>query len=416
MGLVVLGLNHKTAPVELRERVVFAQNELGSILQDLNSSLTQESLIVSTCNRTELYAVTDDPAQVRRWLVDRHAIGETDAHTLYELCDHQAMEHAFAVASGLDSLILGEPQILGQLKDAYRVAQEADTVGPILNRLFQNTFFVAKRVRTETHIGAQSVSVAAAAVSLTKQIFTNLTHHTALLVGAGETIELTARHLHAHGLKKMLIVNRSLERAEKLALEFNAAALPLANLNSHLQEADILVSATASPVPLIRKDAVGAALKARRHKPILMIDLAVPRDVEPSVAEFEDVYLYAVDDLKAVISENLKAREEAATQARAVIREEVARIRSESRVQIAVPTIRELRAQAEAHKTHTLTEAKRQLHNGRSADEVMAYLADTLTHRIIHSPSHALRKALERGDDSLIEAARTLFELDDEVE
>jgi len=416
MSLVVLGLNHKTASVELRERLVFAQNELEPTLQKLNADLTQESVILSTCNRTEIYAVTPNPQQLRHWLEQFHNLHTPIGDHVYVYTETQAIEHAFKVAAGLDSLILGEPQILGQLKDAYRTAQNAGTVGPQLNRLFQNTFSVAKRIRTETQIGSQSVSVAAAAVSLAKQVFTNFSDHTALLVGAGETIELTARHLHAHGLNRMLIVNRSLERAEKLALEFNAAAVPLANISRHLHEADIVVSATASPTPLIHTHDVASALKTRRHKPMLMIDLAVPRDIEPGVAEFEDVYLYAVDDLKAVIADNLKAREDAAVEALGLIQEELNRVQSETRGQMAIPTIRELRAQAAAFSAQTLADAKRQLHNGRPAEEVLSYLADTLTHRIIHAPSHALRKALEQGDASLIQAARQLFELDDDSE
>jgi glutamyl-tRNA reductase len=414
MSLVVFGLNHKTAPIEVRERVVFAPENIPSVLNELTQGLSDEALIVSTCNRTELYAVTQDPHALKTWLERFHEVDLSNV--LYEHHGNQAVRHAFGVASGLDSLILGEPQILGQLKDAYRFAQKAGTVGPYLNRLFQNTFSVAKRVRTETQIGAQSVSVAAAAVSLAKQVFSNFNQHTALLIGAGDTIALTARHLHGHQLNRMLIANRSLERAEKLALEFNAAAIPLSNIANHLHEADLIVSATASPEPIIQVADVAKALKARKHKPILMIDLAIPRDIEPDVQQFEDVYLYAVDDLQAVIEENLKIREQGAQQAQVLIQEELERFNTESRAQLAIPTIREIRSHAEQLKAHTLSDAKRQLAQGRDPNDVLSYLADTLTHRIIHAPSHALRQALERGDTGLIDAARQLFELDSDPE
>lgn len=414
MSLVVIGLNHKTAPVELRERVVFTDQNLPAVLTELTQGLASESLIVSTCNRTELYAVTADKDALVGWLERYHAISL--GGSLYAYADRDAITHAFRVASGLDSLILGEPQILGQLKDAYRAAQAAGTVGPYLNRLFQNTFSVAKRVRTETQIGAQSVSVAAAAVSLAKQVFSGFENHTALLVGAGETIALTARHLHTHHLKRMVIANRSFDRAQKLGLEFNALAIPLSNVAAHIHEADLVVCATASPEPIIWAKDVALALKKRRHKPILMIDLAIPRDIDPNVAQFEDIYLYAVDDLKAVIEENLKVREQGAIEAHAVIEEELERFQTESRAQQAIPTIRELRAHAENIRRRTLEDAKRQLANGRPTGEVLSYLADTLTHRIIHAPSHALRQALEQGDASLIRAARQLFELDLEDE
>jgi len=412
MPLVVVGINHRTAPVEVREKVVFDSTTLSDALRALARGGAHENVIVSTCNRTELYCVTDEPHALGSWLESYHGVGRSLAGALYEHRDGAAVEHAFSVASGLDSMVLGEPQILGQLKDAYRAAQDSGTAGPLLNRLFQATFSVAKRVRTETRIGANAVSVASAAVSLARQIFAGFGQHTALLVGAGETIALAARHLHAQGLKRMIIANRSLDRAESLAAEFNASAITLDALAAHLADADIVVSSTASPVPVITAVDVAAALGARRHRPMFLVDIAVPRDIEPAVGEFEDVYLYTIDDLHAVVSQNLQARQDEASQARLLINEEVARFMSGLRSQHAVPTIRELRAAAEQVRAQTLEDAARLLAHGRSPEDALAYLAETLTHRLLHPPTHALREAGESGDATLVAAARRLFELD----
>jgi glutamyl-tRNA reductase len=318
------------------------------------------------------------------------------------------------VATGLDSMVIGEPQILGQLKDAYRAAQEAGTAGVLLNRLFQSTFAVAKRVRTETNIGANAVSVASAAVGLARQIFSGLERHTALLVGAGETIALTARHLHAHGLRRMIIANRTLARAEALAEEFNASAITLDSLAQHLPQADIVISSTASPVPVITLHDTKAALVARKRKPIFMVDIAVPRDIEPEIAELEDVYLYSLDDLQQFIRDNLQARYDAADQARTLIEEEVHRFHLALRGQDAVPAIRALRATAEVRRQQTLEQAQRLLAAGKTPAEALEYLAMTLTSRLIHTPTQTLREAGEQGDEELVAAARRLFGLERE--
>jgi glutamyl-tRNA reductase len=416
MPLVVVGINHRTAPVEVREKVVFDPSHLPDALRALATGGARENVIVSTCNRTELYCVTDSPAELGRWLESYHGVGYALKDCLYEHHDATAVAHAFAVASGLDSMVLGEPQILGQLKDAYRAAQQAGTVGPQLNRLFQSTFSVAKRVRTETRIGANAVSVAYAAVSLARQIFAGFTQHTALLVGAGETIALAARHLHSQGLKRMIIANRSLDRAQLLAAEFNASAITLDALPNHLAEADIVVSSTASPTVVITAADVDAALTARRRRPMFMVDIAVPRDIEAAVADFEDVYLYTIDDLQSFVTQNLKAREDEAREARILIDEEVARFLSGLRGQHAVPTIRELRSTAEQIRQQTLEQALRLVHSGRTPEDALAYLADTLTHRLIHPPTHELRHAGEAGDEALVSAARRLFRLDADSE
>ena len=416
MPLVVVGINHRSAPVEVREKVVFDSTLLPHALQSLAADGARENVIVSTCNRTELYCVADNAADLGRWLAEYHNLPAGLDDCLYLHQDDRAVEHAFAVAAGLDSMVLGEPQILGQLKDAYRVAQDHGTAGPLLNRLFQATFSVAKRVRTETRIGANAVSVAYAAVSLARQIFAGFQSHTALLVGAGETVALAARHLHSQGLKRMIIANRSLDRAQGLAAEFNASAITLDALPSHLAEADIVISSTASPQPVILTADVAAALEARRRKPMFMVDIAVPRDIEPGVGDFEDVYLYSIDDLQGFVNQNLKAREDEAREARLLIDEEVGRFMASLRGQQVVPTIRELRTTAEKVRADTLDQAMKLLAAGRSPADAMAFLADTLTHRLVHAPTHALREAGSAGDDELVRAARRLFHLDADEE
>ncbi len=413
MLLVLVGLNHKTAPVEVREKVAFDAEQLPAALADLTGpGGAHEALIVSTCNRTEVYCVVAarSPVDPANWLTRWHQQADLHEH-LYHFEGDAAVQHAFEVASGLDSMVIGESQILGQLKDAYRTAQDCGTAGALLNRLFQSTFSVAKRVRTETHIGANAVSVASAAVGLARQIFSNLERHTALLVGAGETIALTARHLQAHGLRNMIIANRTLSRAEALAAEFNASAITLDALPHHLAQADIVISSTASPVPVITLKDTQAALVARKRKPIFMVDIAVPRDIEPEIGQLEDVYLYSLDDLQQSISDNLQARHGAADQARLLIAEEVQRFHISLRGQDAVPAIRALRAAAEVRRLQTLDQARRLMASGKTPEEALEYLASTLTSRLIHVPTQTLREAGEHGDAALVEAARRLFGL-----
>jgi len=412
MPFLVLGLNHRSAPVELREQVVFSGTDLTDALAALGKVPgVRESVIVSTCNRTELYCHTDrEGVDLNTWLEQWHDLGDSRIReNLYQIEDSRAVAHVFSVASGLDSMILGEPQILGQLKDAYRVAQESGTAGPFLNRLMQATFQVAKRVRTQTRIGESSVSVAAAAVNLARTVFADFGNHTALMVGAGETIELAARHLHANGLRRMIVANRSLDRAQALAEEFKGFAITLDALPAHLPEADIVISSTASPAPLITLEATRAALKARKRRPMFMADIAVPRDIEPEVATLEDVYLFTIDDLQNVVSENLESRREAARDADKLIATEVDRFEQQLKTLDAVPAIRQLRSEAESVKAQTLEQARRLLASGRDPSEVIDFLATTLTNRLMHSPSQRLREAGEKGEPALIEAALQLF-------
>ena len=358
MSLVVVGINHRTAPVEVRERVVFEPARIPEALQQLrNLPDVHETVIVSTCNRTELYCVAENlgQAELGEWLQRYHGLGVSLHHSLYHHDEDKAVTHAFSVASGLDSMVLGEPQSLGQLKDAFRVAQEAGPTGPVLKRLFQSAFSVAKRVRTETKIGANAVSVASAAVAMARTVFASFDNRTALLVGAGETVALAARHLYADGLRRMIIANRSVDRARELAAEFHGFAIGLDEIPNHLKEADIVVASTAAPHSIITRQMTEQALRARRRKPMFMVDIAVPRDIEPQVAELPDVYLYSVDDLEQMIDDNRRAREGEARRAGVIVDAGVDAWLRDRRSLDAVGTLRDYRERAERLRAHAAT-------------------------------------------------------------
>ena len=411
MAFNVLGLNHKTAPVALREKVAFSEDRLAAALRTLTQeSGVTEAVILSTCNRTELYwSGTASPQDISQWLERHHGNNLSLTSSLYVHQERLAVEHAFSVASGLDSMVLGEAQILGQLKDAYRVAQETGSTGPALNKLFQAAFSAAKRVRSETRIGANAVSLASATVSLAKRIFADLSAHSALMIGAGEMIGLAARHFASAGVKRMVIANRTLARAQSIAAEVKGYAVDLTALDKELAAADIVVSCTASTLPLVTEAAVSAAIRTRRHRPILMVDLAVPRDIEPAVADLSDVYLVSIDDLQQLIDENRQRREVAADDARTLLGQEVARFLADSRAHDAAPAIRVLRESADAIRQHTLDQAKRMLAAGRSSEEVIDFLANTLTNRLLHTPMQALRQAAESDGHDLAQALRRLL-------
>ena len=410
MSLLVLGLNHRTAPIEVRERIVFDAERLPRALASLAALPgLSEALVVSTCNRTELYCVGAGADPVADWLVAQSGGDRALADCLYRIEGPDAVRHLFSVAAGLDSLILGEPQILGQLKDAYRAAQQAGTTGAELNRLFQATFAVAKRIRTETAIGASAVSVASAGIKLARRVFAGFERHTALLVGAGEMIELTARHLHAQKIGSLIIANRSTARAERIAEGLAASVIRLDALAAHLPQADIVVSSTARPGHVIPLADVEAALEARKRRPMFMLDLAVPRDIDPAVGALEDVYLYTIDDLRQVVDENVKAREAEAAVARQLVDADVAEFMAGRKARDAVPLIRELRSQGEAARDAALAEARRLLAAGHPPEQVVEQLAASLTNRLLHAPSAALREAAESGDAALAEAAARLF-------
>ena len=406
MAFNILGLNHKTAPLDLREKLAFSEDRLVAALRALRQERgVAEAVILSTCNRTEVYwAGSASGAELSQWLERHHDQGLDLAASVYVHQEKHAVEHAFNVASGLDSMVLGEAQILGQLKNAYRIAQETGSTGPHLNKLFQAAFSAAKRVRSETQIGANAVSLASATVSLARRMYSDFSAHTALMIGAGEMIALAARHFAAAGVKRIVIANRTLVNAQTLAAEISGYAVDLSHLDKELTEADIVVSCTASPLPLIAKAAAAAAVRTRRHRPIFMVDLAVPRDIDPAVADLEDVYLFSIDDLQQLVDENRQQREVAAGDAKVVISEEVARFLQDARAKEAGPAIRALRQQADVIRQQTLEQAQRMVSAGKSTDEAMEFLANTLTNRLLHAPTQALRQAAESAETVVAEA------------
>ncbi|MCY4363825.1 MAG: glutamyl-tRNA reductase [Gammaproteobacteria bacterium] len=415
MALLAFGLNHTTAPLEVREKVTFDEGMLCDALNELTGETgIDEAAILSTCNRTEIYCTLDavDQEWPIDWFSGYHGCRKNELHGyLYTHPDAGAVQHVLRVASGLDSMVVGEPQVLGQLKRAYRTAREAGSIGKMLNRLFQHSFKVAKDVRSNTMIGNHPVSVAYAAVRLARQIFGDLSRHTALLIGAGETIELAAKHLHDSGLHKMIIANRSPERAQKLGQQYSAYAVTLNEIPRHLDEADIVISSTASRRPLLRKDMIEAAVLERRHKPVFILDIAVPRDVEPEVGELEDVYLYSVDDLKSIIDDNIKSRREAVKQAEQIIDTEVAQFMDWVNSQDAVATIRALRNQAQRVRADVLEAALQKLRLGAAPEDLLHEVTHNLTNKLIHPPSARLNKYEGSQQDDLLRAVRDLYNL-----
>ena len=415
MRLQILGLNHNTAPVEIREQVVFANDEVGQALlrlKDLDG--VDEIVLLSTCNRTEFYVMTSDAGRDRlqSWLHDDRNLDPAFGDTLFTFQGDDAIRHIFRVACGLDSMVLGEPQILGQLKESYREAQQAGTVGKQLSRLFQHTFSVAKKVRTDTKIGSNPVSVASAAVSLAHQFFAGFTRHTALLVGAGVTVELLAKHLSSKNIGRLFVANRDVEKARSLASRFGGFALPLSELEGTLPEADILITSTASPVPIISRSQIEAAMATRKHKPIFAVDIAVPRDIESDVAELNDVYLYTIDDLDKVILEGQTSRAAAAIDANRILDEEISRYLSIQRAKEVSPVITALREHGETIRDEVLREACRRLDKGVDSREVIEYATASLMKKFLHNPSVRLREAGEAAEEDVIKATRSLFGID----
>ncbi|MGZ5531998.1 MAG: glutamyl-tRNA reductase [Methylomonas sp.] len=415
MTLLAVGINYNTAPVAIRERLAFPADILDNTLKNLwNVKEISEAAILSTCNRTEFYyqADSDDQTALVDWIADTKKIKPVEfTPYLYSYKDSQSIRHMFRVACGLDSMILGEPQILGQMKTAYHAANQAGTLGKNLSKLFQHTFSAAKKVRTDTAIGSSPVSVAFAAVQLAQQIFDKLSEQTALLIGAGETIELTARHLYQHGIGRIIIANRTYDKAHALATQFNGYAIALSELPDHLAEADIVVSSTASQLPILGKGRVESAIKKRKHKPMFMVDLAVPRDIEAEVEQLSDVYLYTVDDLQNTVSQNMDSRRRAAEQAEEIIDTQVEHFLAWLRSQGAQETIRDYRNKAELIRDEALQKALAQFKNGAPADEVLQRLAHTLTNNLIHTPCTQLRDAGANERHDLIAASREIFKL-----
>jgi glutamyl-tRNA reductase len=419
MPLIALGLNHLTAPVSLREQVAFDEDATGSALLELaREPGIEEAMILSTCNRTELYVAVADGADdiPRAWLNRHHHLtpGKLDEF-LYRHDEQDAVRHMFRVATGLDSMVLGEPQILGQVKNAYQQARQAHALKAPMDRLLQHTFAVAKRVRTDTRIGAHTVSVAFTAVRLAEQVFTDLEQACVLLIGAGDTIELAARHLAEKRARRLIVANRTLESAQELAARYGGYAIALTDLPQHLAEADIVISSTAARQPIVTRKMVEAAITTRRRKPMFMVDIAVPRDIEESVRDLSDVYLYGIDDLRQVIDDNRRSREAAAREADAIIDLQVERYMAWRRALTVKNPALDMRHHAEIYRDEVLDKARAMVAHGKSPDEALAFLAHTLTNKLLHHPSARLREAALSGDLDLLHAAGRLYGLDREV-
>ena len=423
MSVWALGINHTTAPLDLRGRFAFALDQIAPTLQGLRQSLGHDSehrnvetAIVSTCNRTEIYCAGDQPAldHTLGWLAHSGGVSpELLRSHSYVLEEGPVARHAFRVASGLDSMVLGEPQILGQMKDAVRAAESAGALGSTLNQLFQRSFAVAKEVRTSTEIGAHSISMAAAAVRLASQLFEDLGKTRVLFVGAGEMIELTATHFAARNPKSIAIANRTLERGEKLATRFGAQAMRLADLPDRLHEFDIVVSCTASSLPIVGLGAVERALKKRRHRPMFMVDLAVPRDIEPEVKQLEDIYLYTVDDLAGVVQTAQASRQAAVAQAEAIIDAGVQSFMhwmdQRDPEHGVVPLIRQINGQADTWRAIEIARARKRLARGEDLDAVLDALSRGVARKMLHGTMAELRNADTAAREQTAHTASRLF-------
>lgn len=417
MSLLTVGLNHDTAPLSVRETVAFPSEQSEAALERLAAlPEVRESAILSTCNRTEIYALAqpDTDERLRHWLCQQRGLDAAAlAPHFYTYHGRDSIRHTLRVAAGLDSMIVGEPQILGQMKDAFRQAQSAATTGPFLTRLFEHSFAVAKDIRSETEIGSSPVSVAYAGVSLARQIFSDFGETTALLIGAGDTVELTARHLADAGMHRMIFANRSLPRARDLAARHAGYAIELGDVAAHLPDADIVVASTAASEYVVDVAGMRQAVKKRRRKPMFALDLAVPRDVDPAAGEIEDVYLYTVDDLEGVIRENMRSRQQAARVADNMIDNRIDDFVAWMDSRAAVDTINAVRSQADATRAEVVNKAHRMLEQGRDADDVVQFVGRSLTNKLLHDPTTSLRSARGEQQQQLLRAARALFNLSD---
>ena len=413
MQLFAFGINHQTAPLDVREQIAFNIDAMEPALRDLvGQGAAKEATILSTCNRTELYCSTHKPAQIVNWLASYHELQPREIEPyLYTLPHEQAVKHAFRVASGLDSMVLGEPQILGQMKQAVRYAEQAGTLGFLLHKLFQRTFSVAKDVRTQTEIGSNLISMAAAAVKLAERIFPSIAEQRVLFIGAGEMIELNAVHFAAKLPKHITVANRTLERAQVLARRIGGHAITLSELPEQLAQHDIIVTSTASPLPILGKGMVERALKIRKHRPLFIVDLAVPRDVEAEVAELDDVFLYTVDDLAEVVRDGLDARQGAVKEAEVIIDSGVVDFVHWMESREVVPTIRALRDHAERQRRHEMEKALRLLTKGEEPEKVLESLSNALTNKFLHAPTHALNHVQAEEREAFLDMLRRIYHM-----
>ena len=417
MSLVALGINHKTASVNLREQIAFSPDQMIAALQELKRlNPKSEAVVLSTCNRTELYCHHIQAAQLVDWLESFHQVDpKALKDSIYLHQGVEAVAHLMRVSCGLDSLVLGEPQILGQIKQAYSTAKAAGSISQTLDKLFQRTFSVAKKVRTETNIGANAVSVAFAAVSLAKQIFGDLSHTNVLLIGAGETVELVSKHLSEAGVTKLTVANRTLANAQKMADEFNGQAITLSQIPEHLPQADVVISSTASTLPILGKGLVEEATATRRHQPMLLIDIAVPRDIEEQVGELDDVFLYTVDDLQGIVEQNMASRRAAADEAEVIAKEQAVDFMAWTKSLVSVDYIKQYREQSFSAKDELLEKALSKIAQGSDAEKVLVELANKLTNKLIHSPTRAMSSASHTGDNEKLQIISNALGLDGET-
>jgi glutamyl-tRNA reductase len=411
MPLHVLGINHHSAPLEVREKLAFAPDRQGEALAEIAAQKgVAEAVLVSTCNRTEVYCRAEDALAVRAWLQhSAERAGTSIESHVYCHSEADAVAHVFRVASGLDSMVLGEPQILGQVKQSVRQAEGAGTLGVQLHRLFQQAFAVAKQVRTETALGAQSISMAAASLKLAQNIFGDLSRTKVLLIGVGEMVELAATYFAAQQPLSLEVANRTLARGEAFAERFGARAIALTEVPGRLAEFDIVITGTASTLPILGKGLFERALKARRRRPMFVVDFAVPRDVEPEASELEDLFLYTIDDLGEIVQQGAESRRAAAAQAEAIVRQQVDAYRTWLSARAAVPAIVQLRAKADQYREAELAKAKARLAKGDDPAAVLEALAHGLANKFLHHPTRALHRAPEAERDSLVRAIETLF-------
>ena len=404
MALFTLGINHRTAPLSVREQVAFHAEELRRALADLaGRARAHEVAILSTCNRTELYCQAESPQVIGQWLSEYRRVPHGDIEPyLYVHPEREAVRHAFRVASGLDSMVLGEPQILGQMKEAIRIAREEGTLGATLNKLFQTSFAVAKDVRSTTAIGANIVSMAAAAVRLAGRIFERITDQRVLFIGAGEMIELCATHFAAQQPRQIVVANRTVDRGRVLAERFGATAIRLEDVAERLPEFDIVITCTASQLPILGLGLVERAIKARRHRPMFMVDLAVPRDVEVEVGQLDDVFLYTVDDLAQVVQDGMEARQSAVVDAEAIVDARVDGFLQWLHARDSVPVIRALRDGTERVRRHEMEHALKLLARGDDPAAVLDQLSHRLTNKFLHAPTQALQQI--EGNRSEVQA------------
>lgn len=417
MQIYTIGVNHTTAPIAIRETVAFNNETLREALSDLTSVNATEAAILSTCNRTEIYAQSLQAESIIDWLAHYHKLAPSNVLPYtYTLSNEAAVKHAFRVASGLDSMVLGEPQILGQFKHSVKIAQEAGTLGTHLHKLFQRTFEVAKEVRTNTDIGGSSISMAAAAVKLAQRIFGDLSHQKILLIGAGEMIDLCADHFCAQRPKSITVANRTIERGSALALRLSAQGLDaqailLNDLPERFADFDIVITSTASQLPIVGLGMVERTIKSRRHRPIFMVDLAVPRDIEPEVGQLDDVFLYTVDDLAQVVSEGMTNRQEAAVNAELIVEARVANFMQWLKNRESVPTIKALRDQAESTRKIELEKALRLIQKGEPVEQILESLSNALTNKFLHAPSQALNQSHGEEHTRLAQLLRHIYQI-----